>query len=118
MDSLFNTIPTESVTSTTQASLPEKLQKLINNYVDLKDKYEILKKDFEANLTANIELDDEKTQLINEKNHLAQTIVKLSEELKVKEREVVEWKEKYQSINENTIQAVEKIDALLAQCEL
>ena len=119
MDNLFSSFGIEQQEKPiAQATLPEKLQKLVNNYVDLKDKYENLKADYEKTLTSNIELEDEKTQFMNEKSHLELKIAQLTEELLNKTAEVNVWKDKYNEIDNNTKAAVSRIDSLLAQCDI
>ena len=51
-------------------SLHDKVQKLIDAYTSLKEKYNSQKEYYEKTLTVNIELDDEKSQWMNEKIHL------------------------------------------------
>jgi len=120
MDNLFESLGIEAPEpqpKPTPVTLPEKLQKLISNYSELKVKYETLKEDYESTLTNNIELDEERAQFLNEKSHLELKIAQLTEELQNKTAEVEMWKKKYNDIDVNTRAAVSKIDSLLASID-
>ncbi len=103
---------------TTNINLQEKIQKLIDNFTALREKYSSLKEEYEKTLTSNIELDDEKTQLLNEKTHLEQKIVQLEEELELKTNELNNVKNLNEELDSITKVAASKIDILLSQCDI
>ena len=104
-------------TESAQVTIQDKIQKLIDNFATLKNKYNVLKADYEKALTTNIELDDEKNQWLNEKAFLEQKVVQLTEEIKEKTAEVEALKEKSKEYDSITKVAVSKIDDLLSNID-
>ncbi|MCK9330123.1 MAG: hypothetical protein PHY08_05615 [Candidatus Cloacimonetes bacterium] len=103
---------------TTHITLQEKIQKLIDNFTALKEKYSNLKEEYEKTLTSNIELEDDKNQILNEKNHLEQKIIQLQEELETKTEELNKAKNLNEELDSITKVAASKIDILLSQCDI
>jgi len=86
-----------------QISLQAKIQKLIDNYASLKERFTELQTEKELLTICIIELEDEKSQWMNEKIRLEQKIMELEE-----------MASDYNSVNKTV---VSKIDELLAQIE-
>jgi chromosome segregation ATPase len=101
-----------------QISLQDKIQKLIDNFTSLKEKYATLKEDYEKVLTNNIELEEEKTQWVNEKIQLEQKVAHLDEELQTKNLEIASLKDSNVEFDSLTKTAVGKIDQILAELDL
>ena len=101
----------------TQVSIQDKIQKLIDNFSILKEKYKTLKEDYEKVLASNIELDDEKNQWINEKTLLEQKVLQLTDELKNKVQENQELKTKHNEYDIYSKTAALKIDDLLSNLD-
>ena len=102
----------------TQNTLEGKIQKLINSFTMLKEKYESLKEENELTLTTNIELEDEKNQWQNEKSHLQQKIAQLEEQLLARTNEVDHLKEANIELEGLTQEVASKIDDLISQVDL
>jgi chromosome segregation ATPase len=118
MENIFDNITLAQVdTKPPPLSLPEKLHKLIRNYNELKARYDKIKEGYEQTMTANIQMEDERNRILNEKSHLEQKVAQLTEELQNKTSELNTLKTKYTEIDFNTKSAVDKIDELLAQCD-
>ena len=109
------TVPAEPVGAGT---IQDRVQKLIDSFATLKEKYKTLKEDYERVLTSNIELDDEKSLWVNEKAILEQKISQLVADLKNKDKEMEELKEKNSENDLYSKQAVMKIDDLLSNIDL
>ena len=100
-----------------QLSIQDKIQKLVDSFAALKEKYSGLKDEYETVLKINIELDDEKNQWITEKTHLEQKVLQLTEELKNKDREIKELNEKATEYDHFSKTAAIKIDDLLSKVD-
>jgi predicted nuclease with TOPRIM domain len=112
----METVSTSKATSeaVTDDSLESKIQKLIDGFTTLKEKYTRLKEDYEKTLTANVELEDEKTLWINEKTHLMQKVTQLEEELSIKTAEVTTLSEKYKKADNMKKAISTQIDDILS----
>ena len=98
-------------------TLEEKIQRLIKMCSAYKEKYEELKKEHEETMTNNIELEDEKIQLLSEKHFLEQRVIQQDKELHEKETELNALKLQYSELNSINNNAVTRIDKLLAECD-
>ena len=118
MENFFISPPSEKIVETnTQLSLEEKIQKLINMCTLYKEKFDSLKEENEKTLTSNIELEDEKTQLINEKHFLEQRIIQMDEDLQNKIAEINKLKATNNELDTITKTAASRIDQLISECE-
>jgi len=115
MDSVLNHEPNKGAPSAD--SLEVKIQKLINNFSVLKEKYTLLKEDHEKVLTSSIELEEEKNHLTSEKSLLIQKITQLEEELMQKSNELKYLKDTNTELDAITKTAVSKIDSILSQVD-
>ena len=115
MDSITSYEPFKGATSTD--SLEGKIQKLINNFTTLKDKYNLLKEDHEKVLIAYSELEEDKNHLVNEKGLLVQKLTQLEEELSQKKSELTDLRETNLELDSITKTAVDKIDSILSSVD-
>jgi len=97
-----------------ELTLEEKVKRLIGRYQQLKEKYANLKQDFERTVTANIELDGEKTQWENEKGLLMLKVAQLEEELQTQSAMLDQLNQQNALLDTNSKSAVQKIDVLLS----
>ncbi|MCL2062841.1 MAG: hypothetical protein FWG98_00515 [Candidatus Cloacimonetes bacterium] len=118
MEDFFLKPPSEKTPEPkTQMSLEDKIQKLIKMCTTYKEKYDALKIDFEKTLTSNIELEDEKTQIISEKHFLEQRVIQLDAELQEKMSEIEKLNASNNELDNITKTAALRIDKLLSECE-
>jgi len=94
-------------------SIEDKIKKIISSYKVLKERYAILKEDYEKTVTNNIELEDEKTQWQFEKGQLMQKVSQLEEELTTQEAILGSLQQQNTTLNTNTKAAIERIDNLI-----
>jgi len=118
MEEFFIKPPAEKKNDTkSQLSLEEKIEKLILLCTTYKDKYDELKLDYQKTLTANIELEDEKKHLLNEKQFLEKRIIQLDDELMAKIQEIENLNASNLELDSITKSAASRIEKLLADSE-
>ena len=115
MDNVTSYEPFKGTASTD--SLEGKIQKLINNYSSLKDKYTLIKEERDKFATTNQELEDENNHLTREKGILVQKITQLEEELSQRTSDLNYMKETNLELDAITKTAVSKIDSILSQVD-
>jgi len=96
-----------------ELSVEEKIKKIISSYKVLKERYSILKEDYEKAITNNIELEDEKTQWQFEKGQLMQRVSQLEEEVTTQESMLENLQHQNATLSSNTRAAIERIDNLI-----
>jgi len=96
-----------------ELSLEEKILKIISMHKVLKERYAILKGDYEKTVTNNIELEDEKTQWQFEKGQLMQRLSQLEEEVTTQEAMLQSLQQQNSTLSTNTKAAIERIDNLI-----
>jgi len=105
------------VNESIQLTIQDKIQKLIENFASLKEKYNSLKEEHQTTLKANIELEEDKALWQNEKVLLEQKVNHLTEEIRSKMIEINELKDKNNEYDNFTKTAALKIDDLLSNVD-